>query len=140
MITIAKPAFTHRKANMIEGVISLSPSQLKPVNGAAKVIESTFTWYCCPDSTSSKVKLPSGSEVVFSTVLPFGPTRAMVTPPRPVSSASTSPGVPPPGLKSRHTTPEIPPSTASGCAASGASSGTSAAGTAVRPIVDRAAR
>ncbi len=125
MITIAKPACTHRKANMIEGVISFSPSQLKPVNGAANVTESTLTRYCWPDSTSSKTKLPSASVVVFATVSPPESTSATVTPPRPDSPDSTSPGVPPPGLKSRHTSPEIPPSTGSGGAASGASSGTS---------------
>ena len=43
----------------------------------------------------------------------------------PSSSASTSPGVPPPGLKSLQTTPVIPPESASGTTACTASAGTS---------------
>ena len=57
VITIAKPALNQMNANMIAGVISLSPSQLTPPNGSAKVALATTMWYS-PSSTSSKAKVP----------------------------------------------------------------------------------
>ena len=104
--------------------MSRGPSQATPANGSANVsaLIATSNW---PSPTSSKANVPSASVVVNATSPPSAFLSSTVTPGRPTSSGSTSPGVPPPGLKSLQTTPLMPPWSGSGRTAWTASSGTS---------------
>ena len=134
--TIAKPAQIQTYANMIEGVISFSPSHEMPRNGSANVSAPIATWYW-PCSSSANSKVPSSAVDALSTSSPSASSSSTVTPGIPSSLGSTSPGVPPavspPVLKSLQTTPLMPPWSGSGCTAWTAPSGTSAALIPVNP-------
>ena len=82
--TIAKPAQIQMYANMIEGVISFSPSQEMPRNGSANVSAPIATRYW-PCSSSANSKVPSSAVEALSTSSPSASSSSTVTPGMPSS-------------------------------------------------------
>ena len=100
---------------MIAGVIRLGPSQLKPLKGSANVLRADRDLVLAvADVLEGEGAVLARSSCRLDALPPSAPRSSTVTPARPTSPLSTSPGVPPPGLKSRQTTPVIPPCSGSG--------------------------
>ena len=83
--TIENPAQIQMYANMIDGVISFSPSQEMPRKGFANVSAPIATWYC-PASSSGNSKVPFSAVDALSTLSPLELSSSTVTPGMPSSS------------------------------------------------------
>ena len=102
---------------MIAGVISFAPSHATPSNGSSNV---SFPIASCAVAALRRPRRRSCRRRASSSLAicpPPGSFSSTVTPGRPSSPCSTTPGLPPPGLKSRHTTPVIAPAAAGGARA-----------------------